>query len=283
MHAHTHTARERHCCWTRFRPLACLLAVFLLFHSFAQCAHHHCFFFHFFPFLVSPRGIVLIQFNWPVSFSSALTFALFMCSLWLCVCVCFKFDYWPAAAAETLSCFVLSKEKEREREYTKSETVSCLAIGHFACHTLSFSGALCLLGWLGERRKERESKKMCEWWQTSSSSPSASALGTDDGRRAHCNSLAEAMHDCHYCHYQCTADWTECRCAYLSPLPRIDTRIVFCATAALYFSLGVVFFILSWMLLCCRSRSHSWHSWILSPLLSNSVFCFCLLLLPPAS
>ena len=45
-----------------------------------------------------------------------------------------------------------------------------------------------------------------------SSSPSASALGTDDGRRAHCNSLAEAMHDCHYCHYQCTADWTECRC-----------------------------------------------------------------------
>ena len=48
-----------------------------------------------------------------------------------------------------------------KREYTESETVSCLAIGHFACHTLSFSGALCLLGWLGERMKERERAKRC--------------------------------------------------------------------------------------------------------------------------
>ena len=195
--------------------------------------------------------------------------------------MCFKFDYWPAA--ETLSCYL-----KRKREYTKSETVSCLAIGHFACHTLSFSGALCLLGWLGERMKERERAKRC----VSDGKPPPLLLLL---------LLALMMDDEHtaiHWQKQCTTATATTAiisvqqtgqnvavCVYLSPLPRIDTRIVFCATAALYFrgSHGVVFFILSGMLLCCRSHSHSWHCWILSPLLSNSLFssvCYCCRLHP---
>lgn len=91
-----------------------------------------------------------------MSFSSALTFAL-LCAHCGCVCVCVLNSITDQQKQQQQRHFLALCYLKRE--YTESETVSCLAIGHFACHTL-FLGCIVSIR-LARRKKERKGAKRC--------------------------------------------------------------------------------------------------------------------------